>query len=125
MFKADQSIQSAKEDKLNRTSFAHSLAEAILDYEERESLVLGLFGEWGSGKTSILNLALEQIASISERKSNKEKPIIVRFNPLHKSLLDLGRDHHLWRSTGNRSLTQNRLQLSAHLQNHSNLGVCF
>lgn len=85
MFSPDQPIQHSKDDELNRTSFAHSFAEAIINYKEKESLVLGLFGAWGSGKTSILNLALEHIASCSQEKSEEEKPIIVRFNPWNYS----------------------------------------
>lgn len=85
MFSPDQPIQSSKDDELNRTSFAHSFAQAILNYKGKESLVLGLFGAWGSGKTSILNLALEHIVSSSQEKSKEEKPIIVRFNPWNYS----------------------------------------
>lgn len=85
MFRPDRPIQSSNEDELNRTSFAHSFAKAILNYKGRESLVLGLFGAWGSGKTSILNLALEHIVSSSQEKSNEEKPIVIRFNPWNYS----------------------------------------
>ena len=81
MFKPDQSIRSCKEDILGRAPFAQSLADAILRYKEKDSIVIGLFGAWGSGKTSISNMALECIDSVSEKKTDDEKPIIIRFNP--------------------------------------------
>jgi len=81
MFNPDQPIQSSEQDILNRVPFAQSFAEAILNYTEKECLVLGLFGSWGSGKTSIINMALEHILASSQDKSGEEKPIIVNFNP--------------------------------------------
>jgi len=81
MFNPDQPIQSSEQDILNRVPFAQSFAEAILNYTEKECLVLGLFGAWGSGKTSIINMALEHIVISSREKLGEEKPIIVKFNP--------------------------------------------
>jgi len=80
MFKPDQPIHSKKDDILNRSSFSEALGEAILSYKEKNSVVVGLFGEWGSGKTSIINMALEHIDTISRNKDN-ERPIIIKFNP--------------------------------------------
>lgn len=85
MFKPDQPIESSKDDILGRASFAQALGEAILSYKEKDSIVIGLFGAWGSGKTSIINMALEHIELISKDKSDDEKPIIVRFNPWNYS----------------------------------------
>jgi predicted KAP-like P-loop ATPase len=86
MFKPDQPIKSSKEDILGRYSFAQSLGNAILSYKEKDSIVIGLFGAWGSGKTSIINMALEHIDNIaSKTKNNNEKPIIIRFNPWNYS----------------------------------------
>jgi len=87
MFKSDKPIKSHKEDILNRYPFAQSLGNAILSYKnkEKDSIVIGLFGAWGSGKTSIINMALEYIDFVSKNKTNDEKPIIVRFNPWNYS----------------------------------------
>jgi predicted KAP-like P-loop ATPase len=85
MFKPDQPIESSKDDILGRASFAQALGDAILSYKEKDSIVIGLFGAWGSGKTSIINMALEHIELISKDKSDDEKPIIVRFNPWNYS----------------------------------------
>jgi len=58
MFKPDQAIRSHKEDILGRAPFAQSLADAIFRYKEKDSIVIGLFGAWGSSKTSISNGSL-------------------------------------------------------------------
>ena len=85
MFKTDQPIESSKDDILGRASFAQALGEAILSYKEKDSIVNGLFGAWGSGKTSIINMALEHMELISKDRSDDEKPIVVRFNPWNYS----------------------------------------
>ncbi|MCP4374409.1 MAG: AAA family ATPase [Deltaproteobacteria bacterium] len=88
MFRPDQPIQSKKEDVLGRNSFAQSLGEAILNYKEQDSLVIGLFGAWGSGKTSIVNMVLEHIDPDYREKKDKTdtgKPIIIEFNPWNYS----------------------------------------
>jgi predicted KAP-like P-loop ATPase len=77
MFSADQPIGTQNEDVLGRHSFAKALANAILSYEQNDSISVGLFGEWGAGKTSIINMTLEEIKSISAKKS----PFILKFNP--------------------------------------------
>lgn len=77
MFIADQPINSHREDLLSRHSFAKALAKAILSYELDDSISVGLFGEWGSGKTSLINMTLEEIKSISSQR----EPLIIKFNP--------------------------------------------
>jgi len=79
MFNPDQPVKSHSEDLLGRASFAKSLGNVILKYKEKDSLVIGLFGEWGSGKTSLINMALEEIEKVSTDRETK--PVIVKFNP--------------------------------------------
>ncbi len=85
MFKTDQPISSFDEDILGRTSFSKSLGKAILSYKDENSIAIGLFGAWGSGKTSIINMAVQHIESEAKGKPNNEKPIIIRFNPWNYS----------------------------------------
>jgi len=85
MFKPDQPIKSYKEDILGRRPFAQSLGNAILSYKEKDSIVIGLYGAWGSGKTSIINMTLEYVDSTCKSKDDEEKPIIVKFNPWNYS----------------------------------------
>jgi predicted KAP-like P-loop ATPase len=74
-FSADRPISSAQEDVLGRGSFAESLATAIGGWKGNDSLVVSLYGPWGSGKSSIKNMALEFL------RFAKTPPIILEFNP--------------------------------------------
>lgn len=82
MFSPDQPIETKKDDILGRASFAQKLGDAILQYEQEDSLVLGLLGTWGSGKTSILNMTLEHIESFPNAE---KRPVIIKFNPWNYS----------------------------------------
>lgn len=78
----DLPIQNSKEDLLNRAEFAENLATAVSNLPtQNNSFTIGLIGEWGSGKSSILNMFEEKI-------KNKEKIIIMKFNPWRFSQMD-------------------------------------
>jgi len=79
MFIPDTPINLTDDDCLNRVDFSHKLAETIRDWERDESIVIALYGPWGSGKTSLLNLATDHIHSTT--KDLEDNPIIVPFNP--------------------------------------------
>lgn len=76
MFKEDKDVKISG-DTLNRKNFAKSLALNIQNYFSRQDvnncLTIGLMGEWGSGKTSLLNMTEEYL------KDSKIK--IIKFNP--------------------------------------------
>ena len=74
MISPDLPIMKSSEDKLNRESFAKSLANVILQSAFPTSFTVGLYGAWGSGKTSLLNMVIEQI----ERSSTYV--VILMFN---------------------------------------------
>ena len=75
MISPDIPITKSSEDKLNRESFAESLANVILQSTFPTSFTVGLYGAWGSGKTSLLNMVIEQV----ERRNTDV--VILRFNP--------------------------------------------
>lgn len=75
MISPDLPITKAAEDKLNRVEFAKSLAKTISRYSFPSSFAIGLYGEWGSGKTSLVNMVLEAV------EDTDENTIIIRFNP--------------------------------------------
>lgn len=81
MFDADHPITTAKADRLKRDVFSKYLARCILDHTDPESLVIGLAGGWGVGKTSILNMAIEEINLAAINMFDYEKPIILNFSP--------------------------------------------
>lgn len=77
MFIYDKPIETEKDDFLGRKRFSQHLGKALLDWKEKESLVIAIYGEWGSGKSSIINLARENI----EKSDQVNKPTIIEFNP--------------------------------------------
>jgi len=79
MFLNDQPIENSSQDIIGRKYFAKSLADTLLTYFSTNELVLGLYGEWGSGKTSLINLTVEHLTANAENSTTK--PIIIKFNP--------------------------------------------
>ena len=78
----DLPIKKCEEDLLERVTFAETLAKAIASYYRNESLVVGIFGEWGSGKTSIINMVIEKLEEISDENKSS---IVIRFSPWNYS----------------------------------------
>lgn len=76
---SDTPICCAKDDILNRASFANQLAQTIINYNQDSSFTIGLYGEWGSGKTSVINMLEESLNLLSAEEENK--PVVLRFNP--------------------------------------------
>lgn len=81
MFNTDKPINKISEDKLGRSSFAKQLANAIMQFKTKDNYAISLQGKWGCGKTSVLNMAVEEIRQLSEVVDNSEKIVIVQFNP--------------------------------------------
>ena len=81
----DAPIKEQAEDFLNRTTFSEKLGQSLLDWNQDESTVIGLYGAWGSGKTSIINLAIEYMKQKIKMMDDPEKPIILKFNPWYFS----------------------------------------
>lgn len=77
MFTSENPIISKADDKLGRLRFSTHLSKAILDWKEQDSLIVGLYGKWWSWKTSVVNLAKEEI--LKDKDSNKAT--IIEFNP--------------------------------------------
>ena len=77
----DQPIRTKKEDILDRVGFAENIANGILKWKSEESLCAALYGPWGSGKTSVINLCLEAIKDKTKNLQKKNRPVITRFQP--------------------------------------------
>lgn len=69
----DNPIPNKEKDLLHRYPLAHRIAKMINDFKDNDSLVIGVEGEWGSGKTSFINLILEDL-----RATNA---LLITFNP--------------------------------------------
>lgn len=63
MHQIDRAISHLSDDQLGRRAFAKRMAEYINNYKDIESYSLGITGQWGSGKTSIINMLKESLDS--------------------------------------------------------------
>lgn len=95
---------------MGRSDFAKQFGKSICEYDSKDGLVIGLYGKWGSGKTSIINMAISEIPVVEAQKIENEKwysrvykrikkiftsqkteedqnhnPIIIRFSPWNYS----------------------------------------
>lgn len=74
----DSPIVEEKQDTLGRAPFVEGLHRQITLFPSEESFVFGLNGQWGSGKTSVLNL-------LKNRLEKDPSVILVEFNPWYFS----------------------------------------
>ncbi len=75
-FLIDQPIQHSNSDLLGRKRFAEKLSESIQSKSVQEnigSLAIGILGSWGSGKTSFVNMVLQDLL--------QKDRLVIRFNP--------------------------------------------
>ena len=80
----DEPLKSASQDRLDRSRFARGLARHLRRYDQLPSLVVALYGPWGSGKSSLLNMIAESLKNASE----DDRPIVVWFNPWHFTTIE-------------------------------------
>lgn len=73
-FKVDKAITNKNEDLFGRIENATALAKIIKSYQDEDSISIGIIGDWGSGKTSFVNMILEEL-------KDDENFIIINFNP--------------------------------------------
>lgn len=70
----DYPIENFEQDKFQRSNFAKGIARIINSNSTERSTVLGIYGEWGSGKTSVLKL-------ISNELNTNKEVVQIYFNP--------------------------------------------
>lgn len=75
-------------DELSRRFFAEKVAKELRSWKQKDSLVVSLNGDWGSGKTTLVNL-IKHYAAKQPEGASEEKPIFVFFNPWQWSGQDL------------------------------------
>ena len=71
----DRPITTRGEDLLHRADFATAVAKALAGWKGEASVVVALYGEWGSGKSSVKNMVLEAV------RTNHPRISIIEFNP--------------------------------------------
>ncbi len=86
-FSADQPLTNPADDKLNRDRFSAEIALSIANWSGRDSLVVSLTGEWGSGKSTIKNFVICHL---------KDKAYVLKFNPWQWSGQDKLLEAFLW-----------------------------
>ncbi|WP_252720805.1 KAP family P-loop NTPase fold protein, partial [Acinetobacter radioresistens] len=73
-YSSDSPVHVVEEDKFSRWQFSKRIADVIANRNDPSSIVIGLYGAWGNGKTSVLNF-------IENALSNNEDVITIKFNP--------------------------------------------
>ncbi|OQB55655.1 MAG: KAP family P-loop domain protein [Deltaproteobacteria bacterium ADurb.Bin151] len=73
-FVPDAPLSTPDEDLFDRWPFASRIANAIISRSDPSSIVVGIYGAWGEGKTTVLNFVDAEL-----RKA--EHIICMRFNP--------------------------------------------
>ena len=69
----DNPIEKIEDDTLGRSSIVKSFVEQVLNLDAKHGATVGIFGPWGSGKTSFINFVTEEL---------KEKGFpVLEFNP--------------------------------------------
>jgi len=71
---SDAPLRHPDEDALGRRRFAEGIAQAMARRSNRDSLVVGISGAWGEGKTSVLNF-------VSHFLRQKKGVSVLWFNP--------------------------------------------
>lgn len=73
-YSTDRPIKGRAQDRFNRWPFAKRISETIANGMDPSSLVIGLYGPWGDGKTSTL-------AMMEEALTQRTDVVVFRFNP--------------------------------------------
>jgi predicted KAP-like P-loop ATPase len=72
-FSSDKPISDQALDKFQRYEFAKRIATMIGERENEDCIVIGLYGAWGEGKTSVVNF-------IEQELKKDEKVVAIKFN---------------------------------------------
>ena len=78
VYNSDLPIQRSAEDRYEFAPFANHVIDELFSDQQPESIVVGLSGAWGSGKTSLLNLMGERVEYL---KSQEKRIINLRYVP--------------------------------------------
>ena len=88
MYHSDKPIEQKEEDLLGRSTFAQQLADSILSIDLQDSFAIGIYGKWGTGKTSVLNITQKEIESKAINEDGSPRVLVMRFEPWNFSSCD-------------------------------------
>ncbi|MFO0564303.1 MAG: P-loop NTPase fold protein [Polyangiaceae bacterium] len=77
LLSSDRPLADPSEDILGHAPFAKALAASIVRECPPDGLVLGIYGPWGSGKSTALNFFIHYLSELG----GDDPPIVLRFNP--------------------------------------------
>ena len=63
VFASDAAVATEEADRFGRWPFAKQLANVIATRTDSSSLIIAIHGEWGAGKTSVLNFVERTLPS--------------------------------------------------------------
>jgi hypothetical protein len=73
-YSSDEPIRFKRQDRFNRWPFAKRIADTLAARNDPSSIVIGLYGPWGDGKTSTLHMMAAALGSHAH-------VVVVAFNP--------------------------------------------
>src|SRR5690606_17639099 len=73
-YSSDSPIHVPEEDRFSRWPFSERLANVINTRRDPSSIIIGIYGAWGEGKTSVLNF-------IEHAFQGQKEVVCRRFNP--------------------------------------------
>lgn len=75
----DKPKENPQDDELDRANFSKQLAQIIQKSNPNNGFVIALYGEWGSGKSTIINFTKHYIEQ--DNKNANNKTTIIEFTP--------------------------------------------
>ena len=73
-YATDEPLSAIEQDRFDRASFSSAIAEGIAATKDSSSIVIGIYGPWGDGKTTVLNF-------IEQKLQGRPRIISMQFNP--------------------------------------------
>jgi Cdc6-like AAA superfamily ATPase len=73
-YNPDAPLDDPDHDRFRRWPFAQRIAHTIAELDDPSSLVIGIYGSWGEGKTTVFNFLKREL-------SGEDNVICFRFNP--------------------------------------------
>jgi predicted KAP-like P-loop ATPase len=75
--KGDRAVGAGDQDKLGFRDVAQQIAKSLVDRVSAEGFVIGIDGEWGSGKSSLLFLIGDELSKMPPDRT----PTVINFRP--------------------------------------------
>ncbi len=74
LYSSDKPVLNENQDRFQRYGYSKRIAETIIQRNQDDGVVIGIYGAWGEGKTSVLNFIKKELA-------NHENILTISLNP--------------------------------------------